>query len=134
MENQFQWKPGYETGVEEIDAQHKQLLKLIEKTFHLRNENADCTEVKDLLDDLIRYAFYHFRSEEMIWELYGYPGIDDQRSAHKEISKDLEEIVCQIQSGAKHIPELVMFLFKWFVDHTTMLDREGGDHILSQRA
>ncbi len=117
----FPWNENFNTGITDIDEQHKVLVKLINQLAgHLGNESD-----LDLLDktfaELAEYAVYHFQSEERIWEKY-FP-TDSSLKAHKETHASFITLVLDLKAeeATKPINEVIedvlSFLTHWLAHH-----------------
>lgn len=62
--SEFGWKEIYSVGVEEIDQQHKDFLKLINRLNILQGKGDPPLLISRYLRELGAYAAYHFASEE----------------------------------------------------------------------
>jgi hemerythrin len=76
----FSWSDAYATGVVEIDAQHRELLRQAERL--LGAIDSDPAAVGRLLDYLGDYALSHFEMEERLMERHAYPHAEAHRAAH----------------------------------------------------
>lgn len=66
----FPWNKNFEVGIELIDLQHKELVKILNKlASHLANLSTPLV-LNEIFDELANYADYHFNSEEKIWKEY----------------------------------------------------------------
>ncbi len=113
-------------GVEEVDSQHKRFLKIIARIHELMEEEAETQKINDLMGELKRYANFHFQSEELLMQTYAYPKYHEQKMAHKKIIEELGKKTQGIEANRDQMGEVLMFLVKWFVGHTTSIDREMG--------
>ncbi|MBU0483466.1 MAG: hemerythrin family protein [Proteobacteria bacterium] len=133
MEIDLEWNDHYLIGVEEIDVQHKMLLKIMRQVFSLKDQEASSPELKKTLRELKKYAQFHFKSEEMLMELYSYPKYEDQKTEHKLINAKLKTMMEQVKTE-NDISELLYFLIEWFVGHTRDKDRIMGIFINKNRS
>lgn len=129
----YEWHDDYLIGIEEIDAQHKRFLKLIKATYELKNASIEDKEVFILLDELAKYALFHFDSEESFMELYSYPKLFIQIEEHNKIKKELQDKVRKIKDHEGDLVELLFFLMKWFAAHTSYIDKEFGNYMRTYR-
>jgi hemerythrin len=65
---------------------------------------------------------------------YEYPEMGPQVSSHEALRRDLRQHALGVINGEAKNHELVMLLMRWFVSHTTSLDRELGAFVLKLRA
>lgn len=66
----FSWNSSYETGIQQIDKEHKELVRIMNSfAAHLANRSGDDV-LSRLLNELLEYSNYHFKSEDRIWSEY----------------------------------------------------------------
>jgi hemerythrin len=130
--SKFSWKETYSVGVEEIDRQHKDFLKLINRLNILHEKGDPPALISRYLRELGAYAAYHFVSEENIMVLVKYPGLSRQEAEHQKLLEAFSQRVKDYQAGSEGVDLRLQFLMDWFVSHTSLEDRKIGDH-LSQR-
>jgi hemerythrin len=126
---QLVWDQTFEIGVQEIDLQHKEFIKLLRR-FNLGFQNeVPLTMQLRILEELIKYAEYHFCSEENIMLITRYPGVGAQQAEHGKLLVALTRKV----EGYKRSPgsgeQLADFLYHWFVSHTQVEDRKFAAHL-----
>ncbi len=119
----LQWNSDYETGVEEIDLQHRYFLRLINRLATDLTANDDETYHHRLIDELYKYAAFHFLSEENIMFKCGYPALEEHRQHHFALLDKLSS------RGNRPPAELLGFLSEWFVKHTAQEDHLIGEFI-----
>ncbi len=79
----LEWKPDYETGVPEIDTQHKVLFDNINRLGKLLDkEKVDRAEADYLLKFLVNYAEQHFKGEETCMARYRCPAHGKNKEEH----------------------------------------------------
>jgi hemerythrin len=79
---QIEWIDDFSTGVEEIDRQHKDFVKLINRLNIVQEHGNKKAIAVRLLNELGKYVEYHFASEENIMFLTRYPALERQQQAH----------------------------------------------------
>lgn len=122
------WKPEFDIGIEEIDLQHRYFLRLINRIGdELSTTKPDEPYFDRLLDELFKYAAFHFASEENIMMKYRYPNLDEHRNLHLSL---LDQLSWRAASGTSQ--DLLDFLTDWFLHHTQEADRRIGQFILEQ--
>ncbi len=129
----FEWNDDYSVGVEEIDSQHKRFLQLIREAYALKQSGADNSRIQALLVELDKYLVFHTKSEELLMILYSYPQYEKQREEHSKLIQQVKEDLKTLPDNPDGLTDLMIFLMKWFVNHTTYLDKDLGSHILQQR-
>ncbi len=116
----FPWNKNLETGIEEIDSQHKKLVDLLNKLANTLITD-DKVEVLKVFDELAQYAAFHFESEERIWSQKF--GDDSWFQSHVENHASFLPEVIKIKEADKDAPlnrvveDIVKFLIRWLAFH-----------------
>lgn len=121
----FPWNHNFETGIDEVDLQHRVLVDILNRlALHFVSGGArvDCN---DILDQLISYAAFHFKSEEAIWR-EGLGAEQAVRNHHDSHQLFFAQI--QIFRGSKASEEQVLadifdYLARWLAFHILESDR-----------
>jgi hemerythrin len=116
------WKEEYATGVEEIDLQHRYFMGLINRLSTELDGCVDESYRKKLLNELVKYASFHFVSEENLMIKFAYPDIERHRKLHLDL---IDKLSWQVQSKSYEV--LFEFLVDWFIRHTTEEDKHIGE-------
>jgi len=66
----FPWDDTFDTGLPEVDGQHRQLGRLLNLLASHVAFHTDLPEFEHILDEFGAYAVSHFRAEEAIWHEY----------------------------------------------------------------
>ncbi len=123
----FPWNENFETGIAEIDDQHRQLVHLVNELASHLSQGADEVSLERVFGELAAYADYHFRAEERIWE----PGFrqdawfDEHRRFHDSFMPKVLELKSE-RTGReyeKSVEEILKFLVGWLVHHILDSDR-----------
>lgn len=72
------------TGMEEIDAQHRELIQHINRLFELMSRGSGQQGLGEFMDFLGQYAAWHFRHEEGCMEEHRCPAAAANKQAHAE--------------------------------------------------
>lgn len=118
----FKWSDSFETGITEIDKQHRKLVDIGAKLEDMLDtgDSVDYYDyILETLDELKDYAEYHFSYEEKKMEECGYKELDQHRMEHlffvKRINKLSMQDIDSQQLGV--ITEALNFLAKWLFSH-----------------
>ena len=121
----FAWNDKFSVNVETMDKQHKfflDLLNNLDDQIRLKNDDEI---VKTAVGKLFNYAAFHFRDEENILYMCGFPGIKEQRQEHGFFMKQVKEMEESIQNGSRvQLGSVVSFLKDWFVNHIMSEDKK----------
>ena len=134
MSVNFEWNNDYSIGIDEIDSQHKRFLSLLQETYSFKQRGTDNSRLKTLVQELEKYLVFHTKSEEMLMILYDYPKQELQKEEHIKVITKVREKIKNLPENPEDLTDLLIYLMKWFVNHTTYLDKELGGHIQQQRA
>ena len=122
--------PDLFTGVEAMDAQHRRLFDLINQLNEAISEGKGRQALSSILNALIDYTGTHFAEEEKLMEEASYPGIADQKQAHRAFVAKVLEFRQGFDSGTAMVgSDLVNFLADWLVKHIGMSDLKYGPHL-----
>lgn len=111
------WRPEFEIGISEVDLQHKNFLKLIKKVELLDSGKLSKINIEDILQEIIFYAQFHFRSEENLMKEFNYPEIEKHKQEHKLLSDHLLLEASELITNPGEYLHLHNYLLKWLLNH-----------------
>ena len=79
-----EWSDVLSVGIEEIDAQHKVLVDLVNEMHQAIHQRRGSDAVREILAQLADYTRIHFAVEESLMRILGYPGYDDHKAEQEE--------------------------------------------------
>lgn len=124
------WDKKFDIGVDRIDFQHRIFLDLVVIFGELTEaDKIDKPKASRHLIEIIKYADFHFTSEENIMIENGYPEFESHRKLHKSILKKLEDSIMKFENDSSIAPDLYKFLFEWFATHTAIEDKKIGSFL-----
>ena len=123
----YEWQRKYEVGYAPVDNQHKQLLSSINRLISYQREPKDI--LISLLDEVIKYADFHFASEYNLMKISRFPQAESHINEHKVLLKQLINHRDKTATDISNLQETVNFLVHWFVHHTVKEDKELADHL-----
>jgi len=123
------WNDSLSTGVAEIDAQHKDFIKLIQRLQILHEKGSSKDFILRILLELAKYAEYHFVSEENLMLLFNYPFLKQQQEQHQMLLRSVKYKFEAFENGILSLEEVIAFLSDWLISHTTKEDHKIGDHL-----
>lgn len=125
----MEWSPEYSVGIEEIDRQHKELLRLFAVIKNAIASDQGWSTIHYSLVEVKRFAHFHFQFEEALMRLYGFDGYEEHMAAHEKMLHTLESTAHEsLQESTKE--EILKFLRDWLIDHIHGADRSYARHIL----
>ena len=121
------WTNKNAVGVAEVDAQHQKLFELLNRLHESVVQGKEQSELFAILDELIDYTVYHFKTEEDLFLKYDFPGYQEHKDVHDELTRTAVDLQQQLREGSAVLSfELLDFLNSWLIDHTLGLDQEMG--------
>jgi len=132
------WESSYDTGVEEIDEQHRILVNTINEADEKLSADTSQETLEAITKDLLSYALYHFETEEEMMQEHNYKGFnqsdyESHMQQHRDFSAKVVEIRESIKSGHPiDKEELIRFLINWLLNHINRTDKKLGDFLNSK--
>ena len=112
------WGPKLATGINEIDTQHKELVRLINLLHAAMRQQKGAQEVGQVLDDLANYTVFHFGFEEKLFDRYKYPDTENHKKFHTELVGKVVDFQKDFNAGKASVTmELMDFLKNWLRGH-----------------
>jgi hemerythrin len=115
--------------VDEIDTQHRDFVKLINRIQMAHTERYSSDLKNRMAWELWNYAQYHFFSEENLMMLIKYPDLALQQEEHQKLLDLLRGKVKEVEKGQGDLTSLIEFVFHWFKNHTLQLDKKIGEYM-----
>lgn len=124
MNKQIVWDKSFETGIDEVDAQHRQLVEIINE-LEAGIGRASIKDLQGILSRLKEYAQHHFRTEEGIMEAKTYPGLKDHKAEHRTFVDQLLLFDLDIILASEGLAwEMFHYLRGWLTNHILVVDRK----------
>lgn len=100
------WNEDFESGLADIDVQHRYIFALIQRVSHLDDATSEDV-LREIGAELSRFAICHFGCEERLMAAYKYPDANRHRSEHEK----LLDVVREFERGGEYnAHHLAMFL------------------------
>lgn len=103
----FKWNKNFEIGISYIDAQHQELVNLVNCIF--KDLLSDCYNLKSNFAAFFDYTQTHFKDEEKIWESYF--GENNLVISHKKAHKSFIEKINSLQNELSKNTEFEVGVF-----------------------
>ncbi len=132
-----EWTERLGVGVTEIDAQHKELYRRIDRFLRALAEKRGRKELQPLVAYLEEYIREHFATEQQMMELSGYAGLGDHMAEHQWFENEYERLCDQLEREGPTLGlarELVSLLVGWLTSHVESTDRAFGAYLAGHRA
>ena len=110
------WVPELDTGIAEIDTQHKRILDYINKLHDLRS-SPDRAALGDVIGETVDYTLSHFAFEESEIESAGYMFAGPHKKVHELFTRKVAEMQSRFDAGENVTAELHGMLSRWLFNH-----------------
>lgn len=122
------WELKFETGIQRVDLEHKIFLELINTLSVMLDRHVEQMMLDRLVEEIQKYAEFHFLSEENFMQQINYPDYKAHRDLHFEL---LERF-----NVAKHkndkLRDFLDFMYDWFIGHTIKVDMQIKDYMQAE--
>jgi len=116
----FVWKPQFDTGIDSVDRQHRQIVDLINRLGAVTVDDRSLESVVDpILGELTDYAFNHFSEEEDLMEDRGVDRrhIEHHQLEHSQFIEQVEKIWDSRGAQQNSVKVLTEYLSSWLASH-----------------
>jgi hemerythrin-like metal-binding protein len=123
------------TGVASIDAQHRELIDMINRLHRACVEQRGQEELREMMRFLSEYVQKHFRHEEDLMARHQCPSKAQNQAAHQKFLRDFTALTTAFNGGQTNsalLLDLRKLVGEWLVSHIcrvdTQLRRCAGKH------
>jgi hemerythrin-like metal-binding protein len=127
----MKWRPDFNLGIDEIDSQHKKIVELINVLNEAFMNNEAKEKLGSILNEMVSYADYHFKTEEKLFSQHNYPFTDEHKELHENFRQKVAQFKEQFDKGLPVTFRVLGFLRKWLTNHILDVDREYVDIVRS---
>ena len=115
----IEWREEFNTGISEVDHEHKEIVDLINELHEAMGEDASQDEIGRFLGDVFSKISSHFALEETVMRKHNYDEYDDHKSDHEKLLDDLRDIMDDVEEGTgeNYKTALAESVRDWFVNH-----------------
>lgn len=125
------WTNEFRVGVDSIDRDHQVLFSLLNKVI---NKSIDDVDLDKVINELIHYTHHHFRREEAIMEVCGYPELEEHRGRHQQLNAQVSVLAGKWSKDRD--PELLThirnFLREWLFGHIKNADTKITPYVFGK--
>lgn len=128
----FVWDSRYETGIDMVDTQHRQLVKILNTLGDLYAQGAANSDIVQTLDELADYSVYHFEMEEALMARYQIDAdhLEGHKQSHASFVKQALTALDKVQENPTELTGgLLTFLTKWLIFHILGVDQRMAAEI-----
>lgn len=124
----FPWNDNFNTGLDDVDAQHRKLAELLNRLASQVAYGGTPQALDAIFDELANYAVYHFACEEAIWDTYfdADSAKHDHLAIHASFGREVGRLKAALQhdaSSTQVAESALAFLARWLASHILETDR-----------
>ena len=121
----IEWTDRYSTGFEEVDNQHKEIIKQLNKLHEAITSGQGKAVITDIINFAGQYATKHFAFEESCMDKYQCPVAKQNKDAHDKFVRRFGEIQKKLSSSevdTTTVLEVYRELRDWIHSHILKID------------
>ncbi len=123
----IEWTEKFRAGVEKLDAQHKELIEMVNELQRQITMGSSKEELGKVVNKIYEHKKAHFADEERLMLDHNYPKFEQHAKEHKDMLDRLSEFIEGVAAGDKIVSvELTGFLAEWLLDHIAQTDTLYG--------
>lgn len=113
------WRKEFETGITEVDHEHRELVDLINRLHEHMASGADPRRVSDFLGEVFAKIAAHFALEESVMRKHAYDEYDAHKMEHEKLLDAIRDIMdAQHEApSSQNSDRLSSTVRDWFVNH-----------------
>jgi hemerythrin-like metal-binding protein len=113
----IEWRKEFETGVADVDHEHRELVDLINRLHGEMVAGASQAKVSDFLGEVFARIAAHFALEESIMRKHRYDEYAAHKAEHEALLDEIRDIMDAAHDGASYGEALSGTVRDWFVNH-----------------
>jgi hemerythrin len=122
-----EWSQDLSVSIEEVDAQHKQLVAMLNELHAALSTGRGREALQGILDGLAEYAVYHFATEENLFETHDFPATAVHKTQHADFVERVSAFTERHARGEGSLSiDVLNFLADWLTAHIQGSDKEFG--------
>ena len=121
------WKPSFSVGDPSIDAQHQQIIAMINEVHEAWAAHKSDADLKGIMDRLVKYTVAHFHHEEQVMLDCGYPAL----AAHQLLHVQLRSRTLDLRNNITLVTarDVLVFLKDWWCHHILEEDKAYSPYL-----
>jgi len=126
---QLKWTSAFETGIEDIDREHRGIIENYEKLYQLMKTGEGHAFYEELLNFLSEYIHTHFENEERFQQDIGYIHFEEHKKRHAFFKEKVMSFITAKQDPVTNydLIKLNLFVKDWLIQHIFIEDRKIGE-------
>jgi hemerythrin len=121
------WKPFYSVDDPSLDAQHKQIIEMINELYAAVEQAENRPAPKRLLKRLRQYTMAHFEAEEEVMQRLDYPGLAEHKALHDRLRRRTADL--EAHPDAITGRDVLQFMKEWWLEHIQGEDKKYAPYV-----
>jgi hemerythrin len=115
----IEWRDEFNTGIAEVDHEHRELVDLINQLHEQLQRDADHDTVSAFLGEVFAKISAHFALEETVMRKHRYDEYEAHKAEHETLLDGIRDIMDDYEAGsyANADEALATTVQDWFVNH-----------------
>ena len=133
----MEWKKYYETGIQIVDEQHKELFRQVGILVDYDQKKETRERIEETLNFLGEYVLRHFGTEEMMQKMLKYPKADQHKEMHEKFVQAFVELKQEYAVKGENLlvlMKLTKVAIDWLQDHILKQDKDFGEYYHAQKS
>lgn len=120
------WRAEFETGIPDVDFEHRQLVELINGLHAEIEAGAGQQQVRVFLGEVFARIAAHFALEESVMRKHRYVAYAPHKAEHEELLDQIRDIMdeAEAQQSEAYRERLPGIVRDWFVNHFKSKDAQ----------
>lgn len=120
----IEWRKDFETGIADVDHEHRALVALINDLHGTMHSGTDRAAVADFLGEVFTRISAHFALEETVMRRHRYDEYEAHKAEHESLLDEMRDIMDAHEAGTAtgYEDTLSATLSDWFVRHFATKD------------
>jgi hemerythrin len=120
------WRKEFETGIADVDHEHRELVDLINRLHGEIEGGADRRKVHEFLGEVFAKIAAHFALEESLMRKHRYDAYPEHKAEHENLLDALRDIMddAEADDSAAYRQRLPGLVQDWFVNHFKSKDAQ----------
>jgi len=115
----IEWRKEFETGIADVDHEHRELVDLINELHEALRVDADRDTISNFLGEVFARISAHFALEETVMRKHRYDEYEAHKAEHEKLLDEIRDIMDahEESDSADYQSTLSTTIRDWFVNH-----------------
>ncbi len=119
------WNEKYNTGISEIDEQHKELVQILNDLYESFIDRTISEKLMKVVQRMKAYTEFHFGVEEKYFNEFNFTGANEHIAEHQIFVQKVNTFQVDVKQGKVTASfQLINFLRSWLIEHINGTDRK----------